>query len=313
MRASVDVTRPGEPESGALPSHHHAPAADRRDRPRPDGRRWLRRRPRGRSRPGAGGYAAAGRAAPRRRGPGAGRLVLVLRERVRRRRRTRATPSTPAARTRWRSRSRSTAGRSTRRSANHGTAASARSTGSWSRPATRPSWSPPPDPPATWDVDLTGRGPGGDVVTTFRWTTPTAGGAPAEATGSAAVLADHDGSLDSYGVEVFLDDLAEQPRRATATVTVVSASGDDATIALDAAARLLRAGRAGLLGPAGGRPRGDQDRRRALHLRGAPRPRRRDLRRSGRLARRRVSGHGAARAAHLVAGAPGVRRLSLRR
>ena len=75
----------------------------------------------------------------------------------------------------------------------------------------------PAGPAGTWDVDLTGRGPEGDVVTTFRWTTPTAGGAPAEATGSAAVLADHDGSLDSYGVEVFLDDLAEQPRRATAT------------------------------------------------------------------------------------------------
>ena len=91
----------------------------------------------------------------------------------------------------------------------------------------------PAGPAGTWDVDLTGRGPEGDVVTTFRWTTPTAGDVPAEATGSAAVLADHDGSLDSYGVEVFLDDLAGQPRRATASLTVESAAGNEATIALD--------------------------------------------------------------------------------
>ena len=53
---------------------------------------------------------------------------------------------------------------------------------------------------------------------------------PEAATGSAAVLADHDGELDSYGVELYVQDLAEQPREASATVTVTSAQGRSVTL-----------------------------------------------------------------------------------
>lgn len=81
-----------------------------------------------------------------------------------------------------------------------------------------------------WDVDIFGRGPEGDAVTTVRWRTPVDGTTPAEATGVLAVLAEHDGELDSYGVELSLSDLASHPERATATVTVTSADGRSATL-----------------------------------------------------------------------------------
>lgn len=88
----------------------------------------------------------------------------------------------------------------------------------------------PAGPAGTWDVELFGRGDGGDVATSFTWTTPAAGSLPEEAGGSAAVLADHDGELDSYGVEVAVSDLARHPARASATVTVTGASGRSVTI-----------------------------------------------------------------------------------
>jgi hypothetical protein len=88
----------------------------------------------------------------------------------------------------------------------------------------------PAGPAGTWDVDISGGGPGGDVITTFTWTTPTDGALPGTPTGSAAVLADHDGELDSYGVEIGVDNLAAQPREASASVTVTSADGQSVTI-----------------------------------------------------------------------------------
>lgn len=88
----------------------------------------------------------------------------------------------------------------------------------------------PLGPAGTWHVDVSGRGPDGDVVTTFAWTTPSDGGTPTEATGSVAVLADHDGEPDSYGVELFLSDLRTHPRRAEADITVTSAEGREVTI-----------------------------------------------------------------------------------
>ena len=81
-----------------------------------------------------------------------------------------------------------------------------------------------------WDVDLFGRGPGGDAITTFRWNTPRDGTMPQAATGSAAVLAGHDGELDSYGVEVGVSDLAVHPEHASATVQVTSSQGKGTTI-----------------------------------------------------------------------------------
>jgi hypothetical protein len=83
----------------------------------------------------------------------------------------------------------------------------------------------PAGPAGTWDVDLSGNGDGGDVVTTFTWTTPVDGTLPGPATGSAAVLADHDGRLDSYGVEIIVSDLSAHPRSARASVVVTAADG----------------------------------------------------------------------------------------
>lgn len=84
----------------------------------------------------------------------------------------------------------------------------------------------PAGPAGTYDVDIFGRGPdgAGDVVVTVRWTTPVDGVMPTPTAGL-AVLADHDGVVDSYGVELLLDDLATTPEQATATVTVTSSEG----------------------------------------------------------------------------------------
>lgn len=84
----------------------------------------------------------------------------------------------------------------------------------------------------SWDVDVFGRGPGGDVITTFRWTTERSGTFPDGVTSSLAVLVDHDGKLDSYGVELAINDLARRPTNASAVVTVIASNGDRATIDL---------------------------------------------------------------------------------
>lgn len=79
----------------------------------------------------------------------------------------------------------------------------------------------------TYDVSLFGKG-GGDLFTTFRWTTPTDGVLP-EPEARLAVLADHDGKLDSYGVELMLSHLGPVPHDASATVTVRATNGDEVT------------------------------------------------------------------------------------
>jgi hypothetical protein len=80
----------------------------------------------------------------------------------------------------------------------------------------------------TYDVTLFGRGPGGDLFTTFRWTTPSDGPLP-EPSSRLAVLADHDGGVDSYGVELELANLVRRPKEATARITVRSADGAELT------------------------------------------------------------------------------------
>jgi hypothetical protein len=79
----------------------------------------------------------------------------------------------------------------------------------------------------TYDVTLFGDG-AGDLFVTFRWTTPTDGPLP-EPEARIALLADHDGRLDSYGVELELSNLAQTPTAASATVTVRAASGGSIT------------------------------------------------------------------------------------
>ena len=81
----------------------------------------------------------------------------------------------------------------------------------------------------TYDVTLFGRG-GGDLFTVFRWSTPSAGPLPAPEA-RLAVLADNDGEVDNYGVELALSNLAETPREATAAITVTAANGKASTFA----------------------------------------------------------------------------------
>lgn len=79
----------------------------------------------------------------------------------------------------------------------------------------------------TYDVTLFGQG-GGDLVVTFRWTTPTDGPLPIPEA-RLAILADHDGRVDSYGVELELSNLAQTPTNASATITVREESGESIT------------------------------------------------------------------------------------
>ena len=79
----------------------------------------------------------------------------------------------------------------------------------------------------TYDVTLSGKG-NGDLFVTFRWTTPTDGPLPVPEA-RLAVLADHDGRVDSYGVELEVKHLARTPRRAAAVITVRSRTGKAVT------------------------------------------------------------------------------------
>lgn len=74
-----------------------------------------------------------------------------------------------------------------------------------------------------YDVTLFGRGDG-DLFVTFRWTTPVDGPLP-EPKARTAILADHDGQVDSYGIELSISNLAETPERASATITVEAEDG----------------------------------------------------------------------------------------
>lgn len=77
----------------------------------------------------------------------------------------------------------------------------------------------------TYDVTLQGRGDG-DLFTSFRWTTPSDGPLP-KPKARLAVLADHDGEVDSYGIELEVRDLATTPKKASATITVRDEDGEE--------------------------------------------------------------------------------------
>jgi hypothetical protein len=81
-------------------------------------------------------------------------------------------------------------------------------------------------------VTLFARGQGqGDLFVSFRWTVPE--GAPFTVpTATASIVADLDGRMDSYGVELGASHLAATPGEATASVVVTSAGGDAHDIAL---------------------------------------------------------------------------------
>jgi hypothetical protein len=84
----------------------------------------------------------------------------------------------------------------------------------------------------TYDVTLFGEGSvaqgGGDLFVTFRWTTPTDGPLPPPEA-RLAVVTDHDGRIDSYGVELEVSNLARQPNDAAATITVRAETGEAVT------------------------------------------------------------------------------------
>lgn len=89
----------------------------------------------------------------------------------------------------------------------------------------------PVGPVDDYEVTLFGRGPGGDVFASFRWTTPTDGILPVPAA-TASILADHDGRVDSYGVELPIWNLADTPAEVAGQVAVTAADGSTHTFAL---------------------------------------------------------------------------------
>jgi hypothetical protein len=80
----------------------------------------------------------------------------------------------------------------------------------------------------TYDVELFGRGEGGDLFVMFRWTTPIDGPLP-RPEARLALLANPDGKVDSYGVELEVNNLATSPKEALARITVRSDEGQAMT------------------------------------------------------------------------------------
>jgi hypothetical protein len=80
-----------------------------------------------------------------------------------------------------------------------------------------------PGPSAAYDIQLFAQG-GGDMVANLRWRTPTAGPMP-EPSARLALIANHDGEPDSYGLELAIDDLAETPTRVSAEIEVTAGNG----------------------------------------------------------------------------------------
>jgi hypothetical protein len=87
----------------------------------------------------------------------------------------------------------------------------------------------------SYDVTLFGRG-NGSVFVTFRWTTPSDGPLSVPEA-RLAVLAGHDGPVDSYGVELEVINLARTPKKASARITVRDATGEAVTFQASRAQR----------------------------------------------------------------------------
>ena len=88
----------------------------------------------------------------------------------------------------------------------------------------------PAGPAGTYDVMVGVAGSQGHSASYgFRWTTTRDGVWPVPAA-SAAVLADDDGRITTYGVEVSVENLGATPREASATIEVTSAEGRTSTI-----------------------------------------------------------------------------------
>ena len=83
-------------------------------------------------------------------------------------------------------------------------------------------------PAGRYLVHLNGQGPQGSVSSSFAWTFTVSRQTP-PATGHLALLTDHDGELDSYGVEVGIRGLDSGYPDATATATVTAVDGSSRT------------------------------------------------------------------------------------
>jgi hypothetical protein len=94
-----------------------------------------------------------------------------------------------------------------------------------------------PGPAAHYDVELFAQG-GGDMIGSLRWRTPTTGPMP-EPSARLALIADHDGEPDSYGLELAVEDLAETPTEVSAEIEV-TANGRSMTFAAEQAADRCR-------------------------------------------------------------------------
>ncbi|GEP38205.1 hypothetical protein NPS01_18680 [Nocardioides psychrotolerans] len=84
-------------------------------------------------------------------------------------------------------------------------------------------------PAGSYDVDVFGRGPEGDVITTFAWTTSQLGALP-DPSGYVGLVTDDEEGFRAYPLEMGLSDLAETPRRASVTMRVTAADGTSQTI-----------------------------------------------------------------------------------
>lgn len=88
----------------------------------------------------------------------------------------------------------------------------------------------PRGPAGEYRVSLFARGDGaGDMVADVWWETPSDEPLP-EAEASLALIADHDGEPDSYGLELMVTNLPTTPKEHSATITVTAANGASRTI-----------------------------------------------------------------------------------
>jgi hypothetical protein len=89
-------------------------------------------------------------------------------------------------------------------------------------------WVRPRGPAGEYVMSLSASGGGGDMVADVRWTTPADRPLP-EPSARLALIVDHDGRPDSYGLELSVTDLPATPSHYSATITVTASNGQSMT------------------------------------------------------------------------------------